>query len=205
MNNPYELLYMSRMEDAYAFKALFLMYQPLVQTEVKKILLEYPSMREMYEDDLVQEAMCSIPQAIQAYRFDLNCGFTTFLMLVARRRIYSMLRSLSAKSVVQYTDIMRLDATRVNEPSSLYEVLPGRNTWEDPRFTLRFHEAQQRVKHVFSKMSDLDKQVFEVWQTKKGYKEASEVLGMSYKSFDGRVQRIKRQIRAAVYALEEND
>ena len=51
--NPYELIYMSRMGDEYAQTTLFLQYEGLLNALVNQTLLAYPTVRR-YRDDILQ-------------------------------------------------------------------------------------------------------------------------------------------------------
>ena len=64
--NPYELIYMSRMGDEYAQTTLFLQYEGLLNALVNQTLLAYPTVRR-YRDDILQEARISLFQAINQY------------------------------------------------------------------------------------------------------------------------------------------
>ena len=86
--NPYELIYMSRMGDEYAQTTLFLQYEGLLNALVNQTLLAYPTVRR-YRDDILQEARISLFQAINQYQESKSASFKTFVCLVVKRKFWN--------------------------------------------------------------------------------------------------------------------
>ena len=65
--NPYELLYMIRTGDAYAENELYRTYHGLVVHLVDKLICTN-RLLQMYREDLIQEGMIGIMEAVENYR-----------------------------------------------------------------------------------------------------------------------------------------
>ena len=93
-DNPSELLYMCRMGDAHAQYRLFAQYEGLLTSLVNQTIQVYPPVKN-YKDDLLQEARLGLLVAIHCYREDNQASFKTFLCIIAKRRVWNVLRQLS--------------------------------------------------------------------------------------------------------------
>lgn len=200
MENPYELLYMCRCGDEWSQAALFRQYIPLLKAEISRVLHSYARM-EIYRDDLLQEAVLCIPHAEETYRSDQNCSFATFLAVIARRKIFSMLRHYSAATYVQMHNTTALDGM-VSESGAPYEVMDDRNPMHNPEYHYQFVAAAERLQELISTMNEREREVLEAWYRHMPYTEASAKLGIPFKAYDGRLQRVKGKVINAV--LGEN-
>lgn len=63
-NNPYELLYMSRLKDRYAFEALFTQTRGILYNVVSQSIDSYKPLAP-HKEDILQEASISIWRAIE--------------------------------------------------------------------------------------------------------------------------------------------
>ena len=177
--NPYELIYMSRMGDEYAQTTLFLQYEGLLNALVNQTLLAYPTVRR-YRDDILQEARISLFQAINQYQESKSASFKTFVCLVVKRRIWNVVRDILVEYQHKGFDSISLDDQEVN----YYEILEQNNRLAEPEYYMQYQNAANRLS---------------CWMASESYQEASKRLGLSKKQYDGRLQRVKRKIKQALY------
>lgn len=203
MENAHELMYMSRMGDEWSQRALFRLFEPMQRAAVNSVIARYRPL-EIYRDDLIQEAMVILYRAADLYREDRFCSFKTFLNLLTERKIYSLLRHYSAESFVQMHDTMYLDEY-VNESGNIYDVLPGTKDLSDPVYHLRYHAAKEQLAKTLARMKHKEKEVLAAYLSGKSYQEACADLSISYKTYDGRLQRVRKKIKEAVLMSDYAD
>ena len=198
--NIYELMYMSRMGDEYAFKALLNFFQVQINTEVEIVISKYRSLR-CYEEDLKQEALIVVPDALDAYREDKQCGVITFVYLVIRRRIHTSMRRYFALSRVHLMNSVSY-SSYIEENGGSYYLQSIEEERNNPAFLVRYNDAIRRVEEANLKLSPSDQQVLTMWLSGMTYQNASSILGMSYKTYDAKLQRIKKKVKKAIYDSE---
>ena len=130
-DNPSELLYMCRMGDVHAQYRLFAQYEGLLISLVNQTIQVYPPVKN-YKDDLLQEARLGLLVAIHCYREDNQASFKTFLCIIAKRRVWNVLRQLSTIGRNEGADVLALDAM-MNEDETFYDVVEQQNkrSWYD--------------------------------------------------------------------------
>lgn len=195
--NTYELLYLSRAGDEFALSALFDFCYPIIVSEVNTLISKYQPLR-IYRDDFIQECRISVCDTVERYREDKDTQFTTFLITVIRRKLINLIRHYSRPSKVQIHDTVSLDAI-MTEKGSLYDCIESKYIMENPVYSYRMNDAYERVKKVTEKLLPMEKKVMDCWMNGMNYEEASKELGISYKSYDGHMQRLRSKLRKAAY------
>ncbi|MBQ1383464.1 MAG: sigma-70 family RNA polymerase sigma factor [Solobacterium sp.] len=202
MENKYELIYMSRSGDEWAFTALFDQFRPMFTSLINEILLHNP-LYENFREDMMQEAKIGLMDALNYYREDRNCRFATFVYLLVKRRLLSALRYHRAKSRVPLSSITALDGL-VMENGSTYDVYRSPDDLGSPEYWVRYKAAYERLQETMASMRDIDRRVMYMWAEEKGYTEAGEKLGMTPRSYDARLRRVKKTVRSAVLGEKQH-
>ncbi|MCR5371929.1 MAG: sigma-70 family RNA polymerase sigma factor [Solobacterium sp.] len=202
MENKYELIYMSRCGDEWAFTALFDQFRPMFTSLINEILLHNP-LYENFREDMMQEAKIGLMDALNYYREDRNCRFATFVYLLVKRRLLSALRYHRAKSRVPLNNITALDGL-VMENGSTYDVYRSPDDLGSPEYWVRYKAAYERLQETMASMRDIDRRVMYMWADEKGYAEAGEKLGMTPRSYDARLRRVKKTVRSAVLGEKQH-
>ena len=196
MENKYELIYMSRSGDEWAFSALFDQFRPMFTSLINEILRHNP-LYENFREDMMQEAKIGLMDALNYYREDRNCKFATFVYLLVKRRLLSALRYHRAKSRVPVSCLSAIDGM-VMENGSTYDVCRTTGDLGDPVYYIRYKAAYERLQDTMASMRDIDRRVIYMWADEEGYDEAGKKLGLSPRSYDARLRRVKKTVRSAV-------
>lgn len=196
MLNVNELIYLSRMGDENALATLLSFCTPIFYQEVNKTV-ELNSRLKMYFEDFIQECVITFYYAIDRYREDQEAKFTTFLRIVVQRKLITLTRNYLKNKAVQMHDTLSLDEI-VRDDSSMYDYIASRNSIHNPVYNLHVQDCYDNVEKTLRDLKPIEKDVFALWKSGTSYANASKELGMSYKAFDGHVQRIKRKIRKAI-------
>ena len=132
------------------------------------------------KEDLVQEGMIGLLDAIRSYDPDRGSSFEGYAVLCIRRRMISAIRSASAQKNAP-----------LNESLPMEESLPAASDPETAfiqRENIRgFMEALQ------ASLTAAERQVLSLYLDGCSYREISQRIGKTPKSVDNTVQRIRRK------------
>ncbi|MBR2990092.1 MAG: sigma-70 family RNA polymerase sigma factor [Solobacterium sp.] len=196
MENNYELIYMSRQGDEWSLTALFEEFKPFFLSLIGDILQYNPRYASLRED-MMEETKLSVLDALEYYREDQDCQFSTFVYLLARRRLLSMVRYYQAKARIPLRELTEVDGL-VMDNGAAYDVIKSENDMNDPVYYTRYMDAYRRFRTTVEGMRAVDQEVIRMYMEGVCYKEAGARLGLSARSYDGRLQRIKKKIRRAI-------
>ena len=200
MENPYELLYISHSGDEWSLQALFDLYARDISGYINTLTKKYTPLK-IYREDLMQEAYISLYSATMTYREDCGCSFKTFMMVVIRHRIWNIMRHYCATSHVPMHELLSTEQF-IRDTEATYDALRSTDVLCEPEYLLHFKLIQEEVDKVIESLDELDKEVLNAWLNDESYKEASTRLGISYKKYDGRLQKVRKRIRQAVYGMD---
>jgi RNA polymerase sporulation-specific sigma factor len=163
-------------------------YEP----EVRIIACKYFLPRSDYED-LIQEGRIAIYRAVLSYNPSLDTPFLHFLRMVIKRKLIDSLRKYTRQKHINLNNAYSLNnLISDSEEASFISLLPST---EDPAATVIANdEALSIIRCINEELSHLERLVFESYFLQ-GFKqrEVSEQLGLSPKSLDNAIQRIKRK------------
>ena len=196
-DNPSELLYMCRMGDAHAQYRLFAQYEGLLTSLVNQTIQVYPPVKN-YKDDLLQEARLGLLVAIHCYREDNQASFKTFLCIIAKRRVWNVLRQLSTIGRNEGADILALDAM-MNEDETFYDVVEQQNQMFNPEYYYQYVDAFKQMTQGIMSLSHREVDVMRSWYDGDCYEEAARNQNCTVKAYDGRLQRVRAKIKDYIY------
>ena len=146
-------------------------------------------------DDIVQEGMIGIFNAIQSFDPEKGARFSTFAELCVNRRVLSAIRSAARKKHAPLNTSVSLSGFTSEEES----LLPGKTLMSgsdaDPEAQLLLKEAVGDMKGEGKiGFSETEQAVWAEYLKGKTYKEIGLHLGKSTKSVDNAIQRTKRKL-----------
>lgn len=193
--NPYELLYMYRTGDPNALGMMTEAYGGFLNTLVEQTISSSPEFARD-RDDLFMECLMALYDAVNCYRRDMDSSFSTFLTVLARRRIWRVLKpKLKNMYELSVREVFLEDA--VTETECWYDVLSQQSGMYEPEFFTAYNELREKLDGMFLKMKSEDQRVLYSWMHGEPYKAASAKLGLSEKAYDGRLNRLRTRVRKA--------
>ena len=144
-------------------------------------------------EDLIQEGMVGLLQAIRTYDPSGGASFKTYSQLCIRRRLISAVRT-SSKNV-SLDDCLSLESPLFDEtqPEMAYGACI-----ESPRrpeeLVIDKENTQKLFQSVFLVLSKFEQRVFRHYLSGMSYREIAAVTGKSEKAVDNAVQRIRRKV-----------
>lgn len=182
------LLKAARSGDQDALNELIRHYEP----EIRKIACKYFLQRADY-DDLIQEGRIAIYKAILSYENRPDIPFLHFLRLVVKRKLIDSIRAHNRLKHSNFNGAFSLNTPLSDEHEESFLNVVGHS--EDPATTvIALDEARSFIQDLSQELSTLERQVFE-YHFVAGMKqrEISQRLGLTPKSLDNAIQRIRRK------------
>ncbi len=194
--NIYELLYMIRMKNAEALEELFLLHRKSIETEIAIQLAKNRSIAS-FRDDLLIEAQVGLVKAVEYFRNDQGCSFSSFANLIIRRRLSQEAKRCRMNLSENGNPILSLDY-EMDENHQYSNLIPAADRMGDPVYRFRFNEAARRMKKTESAMNDAEKQVLQAWKEGGTYAMYSEKFGITCRQYERRLTNVKKKMVAAI-------
>jgi len=185
-----KLCRLARQGDGPAMENLIRRYTRLVKTCARPYFLAGAD-----AEDLMQEGMLGLLNAVREYDESKGAPFGAFARLCITRKIYSAVKAAASLKHDPLNQSMSIDRplfedlaesrTRVTAPNGNPESLVIGN-----------EEREERKKKLYSLLSEFEAQVLTLFLDGLSYEEMSEALHKPIKSVDNAVQRIKRKSAA---------
>ena len=187
--NDYELLdhIYSCNEDAN--EILIYKYRPLTINLAKKLIKYCNGGIDI--NDLIQEGLVGLNEAINSFREDKETNFGTYAKLCIERRMYSLVKSTRTYKNKILNESISLED---DEENNIDKFLIDNSN--NPSDMIEENDYQEKVEKELNKqLTDLEKQVFELKKNYFNYKEIADILEKEPKVIDNTIQRIKTKLK----------
>ena len=187
--NDYELLDYIHSCNEEANEILIYKYRPLTISIAKKMLNYCHGGVDL--NDLIQEGMLGLNDAINSFREDKEANFSTYAKLCIERRIYSLVRNTRA-----YKNKILNESLSIGDDEENYIDPFLADNKNNPESMVEEHDYQQNIiLKLEQQLTDFEKQVFELKKNDFNYKEIAEILEKDVKAIDNAIQRIKMKLK----------
>lgn len=191
--DDYELIYLIGEQNEKASDLLYEKYKNVIDLKSKKYL-KYGKKMGLEYNDLFQEGMLGLSEAINSFDDSKNAQFKTFANLCIERQMFSLLKKASRKKHSLLNESLSLDEKINDEDITLLDIVPEKGA--NPSEMLEYIESKKEIFEFIEKsFTPLEKEVFELKLIGFDYNEIAKLLDKSYKSIDSALQRIKIKIR----------
>ena len=147
-------------------------------------------------EDIVQEGMIGLYKAIRDFRPDRLASFRAFAELCITRQIITAIKTATRQKHIPLNSYVSLNKPIYDEESdrTLMDVITE-DTLSNPESMFIDREDLSVIRGRIGEMlSELEKQVLELYMDGKSYQEISEEMGRHVKSIDNALQRVKRKL-----------
>ncbi|MHB1651952.1 MAG: sigma-70 family RNA polymerase sigma factor [Desulfitobacteriaceae bacterium] len=182
------MLSAARSGDHDALNELIRYYEP----EIRKIAYKYFLQRADY-DDLIQEGRIAIYKAIFSYESRSDIPFLHFLRLVVKRKLIDSLRAHNRLKHVNLNEAYSLNSPLSDDHEESFLNVVDHS--EDPAAAVvGLDEFRSLIQDLSQNFSDLERLVFKYhFVVGMKQREVSQRLGLTPKSLDNAIQRIRRK------------
>ena len=139
-------------------------------------------------EDLIQEGMLGLLNAIRRFDHQEDASFRTFAVLCIRRRMFSALRKAAGTKNVSLDDCLSLESSLFDETQSRNDNQRG-----PEELLIDREEAQKRYQNLLLLLSAYEQSVLRCFLRGMSYREIAEITKRSEKAVDNAVQRIRRK------------
>ncbi len=178
-----ELLRICRQGDPDAEETLIRRYGRIIRRIARPLFLTGG-----VSEDLIQEGMLGLLNAIRNYEPQAETSFKTFAVLCIRRRLYSALRKAAGTKNVSLDDCLSLESSLFDETQSRNDNLRG-----PEELLIDREEAQKRYQNLLLLLSAYEQAVLRCFLRGMSYREIAEITKRSEKAVDNAIQRIRRK------------
>lgn len=174
-----------------SFNWLIQYYEP----EVRKIAYKFFLHRADY-DDLLQEGRIAIYKAIVSYSPDSDIPFLHFVRMVIKRKLIDSLRAHNRQKHMNLNEAYSLNNALAEDKDDSFISFIA--TDDDPETKIiALDDARSFIQELMDGFSDLELKVFRYhFLVGMKQREITQHLGVSSKSLDNAIQRIRRKIIA---------
>lgn len=194
----YEDLYMARCGDQNAFACVTEECKPLIIRMAYDACNSIAPLMNMKED-MIQEGMICLNDAVAKYRPDRDASFKTFVRVLFDRRIKNVLRGQRVQKAIPQECIVSMDKELTERKETLMVKLEQKDCFADPEFVLAYHEAESALTRAFIRMDDQEKKYFGNWYSKVNTKNGAIAMKCSDRTYSLRMKNVKEQVISAVY------
>lgn len=187
--NDYELLDHIHSCNEDANEIMIYKYRPLTVNLAKKLIKYCNGGIDL--NDLIQEGLVGLNEAINSFREDKETNFGTYAKLCIERRMYSLVKSTRTyKNKILNESISLEDEEETNIDRFLID------NSNNPSDMVEENDYQENILiELNNQLTDLEKQVFELKKNDFNYKEIAEILDKDPKVIDNTIQRIKTKLK----------
>ena len=158
------------------------------------------------EQDLIQEGMIGLFNAIKDYDSGRDASFFTFADLCISRRMYNAIKASQREKHTPLNNYISLygdnDDKNSEGKSGVIELLSAGEI-SNPENLLIDQENVKQIQEIVDKeLSAFEKQVFDLYITGMKYVQIAKVLGRDEKSTDNALQRIKSKLKKAIEKVD---
>ncbi|HHT15764.1 MAG: sigma-70 family RNA polymerase sigma factor [Christensenellales bacterium] len=191
-----ELCGLSQVGDGEAAEYLIGRYKPQVLAIARRYYLEGGD-----RDDLVQEGMIGLYQAIADFRNDQKAKFKTFCNLCIRRQLVDAMRKANAQKNRALNQSLSLNQSFGETGDEGWSLIADQSL--DPEEALLGKEAAKDLtRYLQTALSKQEKATLSAFLKGHSYDLIAAQLGTNSKSVDNAIQRVRKKISTF---LEERD
>ena len=192
--SDYELIYYVRQNDEESQALLIQRYHRTIWAIIHMLV---PSPKPSYIDleDLYQEGMIGLLEAVNNYRENTEASFGTFARVCVEREIRSLLRKYRSGSYSLLSNAMSLDMT-VSEDENivLMDTVACTKPDFDPVYASYLSWANDQVPTIKRNLSEQEWKVYQLHCLGYSYKEICEAVLCREKDVDNILQKIKKKL-----------
>ena len=192
--NDFELLYLICEQSEDAHEILYKKYQPVVEMKASKYL-KYAASKGLDYNDLIQEGMIGLSEAVRDFKTQKDVKFSTFANLCIERQINTAIIKANRKKHKLLNESLSLDNTPNETDRSLMESIFDKKESDPGNYLIDLETELETYNMIVGLLTPFEKEIFDLKLKNFDYKEIADKLSKSYKSIDSALQRIKKKMR----------
>lgn len=193
--NDNELLSYIAENNEDASEIIYKKYMPLV-TKIARKMYQYAGKTGIEVNDLIQEGMLGLSNAIHEYNEEKNTSFYTFAKTCIERKIFTAVTATRRLKHRPLNESLPLEVTRMTDDNLIFlEEIIGDNKGNPENMLLDSENFNEILEFAKKELTDFELQVFELKISDFSYQEIADILDKELKSIDNALQRIKGKLK----------
>ena len=149
-------------------------------------------------DDLIQEGMIGLYNAIGHYDESMASSFMTYAAICINNKLISAVSADGRQKNAPlngYVSIYSSITDETGEEASLSDVLPDTENINPEAIILNEEQEKLTINRLLGKLSALEKEILSYYMEGMSYSEIAKLIGKTEKSVDNAIQRIRLKMR----------
>lgn len=192
--NDYELLHYIAENNEEANSIMFQKYEPFIHSTAKK-MMKYTHNSGLELNDLIQEGMLALSDAIHNFSEHHETIFYTYAKTCIERRMLSTIIASNRLKHRILNESISIESTNDNGEITNIEYLLKNNEDNPENIILTEEYEEELLKAAKKNLTQFELQVLELKINGFQYKEIAEILDKDPKSIDNALQRIKGKLK----------
>lgn len=188
--NDYELISYIQENNEDANNLIIKKYEPLINSIATKMINHCPYLG-LEKSDLIQEGMIGLNHAIGYFNEQKDITFYTYAKTCIERKIISVIVSANRLKHKNLNESISFDTA----DEGTIEFFLKDDSTNPETIVVNQEEQNDIISRVNSKLTDFEKQVFELMLSYFTYKEIAKILEREPKQIDNAIQRIKIKVK----------
>lgn len=187
------LVRMARDGDEKAEDFLLKKYKDFVRSKARAYFLVGGD-----SDDLIQEGMIGLYNAIGHYDESMASSFMTYAAICINNKLISAVSADGRQKNAPlngYVSIYSSITDETGEEASLSDVLPDTENINPEAIILNEEQEKITINRLLGKLSALEKEILSYYMEGMSYSEIAKLIGKTEKSVDNAIQRIRLKMR----------
>ena len=187
------LVRMARDGDEKAEDFLLKKYKDFVRSKARAYFLVGGD-----SDDLIQEGMIGLYNAISHYDESKASSFMTYAAICINNKLLSAVSADNRKKnepLNGYVSLYSVITDDAGEEASLSDVLPDTDNVNPENIILNEEQEKLARKRLLGKLSRLEKEILSYYLEGMSYSEIAAIIGKTEKSVDNAIQRIRSKMK----------
>ncbi len=195
MISDYEILYMLRQNSEDALEICLGMFENLAwRTSHDGMYVQRPEGIQV--NDLYQEALLGILEALYTYRVDRDTGLAHYVKICVVSHVSTRLRKCRSGSYLLLDTSRSLDMSITEDGCAfLNEIVTQEYLPFNPRYQAIMGEGKVILYDMLSNLTKPEQLIYHKWNTGYSYAEIAEHLNITTKEVDNKIQKIKRMAK----------
>ena len=195
--NDNELIYMVSDNNEEAKNIIFEKYKPLIEIKANKLKSIVES-RGYDFNDLVQEGMIGLSEAINSFEEKKDVQFYTFANLCIDRQISTFIRNISREKHKVLNDSISFESSTNTTGRPLTDIILDDKNIDPEELYIRLEQEKDLSEKIEKVLSNKEKEVFNLRIQGFSYKEIALLLNTTTKIVDNTLVRIKNKIQEQI-------
>lgn len=191
-----ELMYLISENNEEANNIIFKKYSSVIDLYAKKYL-NLVDGKGMDYNDLYQEGLIALNEAITKYKEQKNIKFSSFASVCIERKMVSLVRMASRKKHSILNDSYSLDYKKEDDSESFINLLQSnKDNVED--ILISKESTMQIINKINTSLSNLEKKVYELRLNGYSYDMIAKEMGKTPKAIERTLDRIRNKLKDVI-------